>query len=690
MESAFGYGTTDVYTIQADAYTDKNLYLDVKGGTNTDNIVMELFPYNGGNAQKFKLVKKQEGTFSIFTACSNYTKLLDGQKLTGNEISEYQSTRQSVVANAEQPPEGMRWYFYPVENSSDKTIATETTYTDSKNFVASTKDQRGNETTYAYNEQKGTLTSTTDALGRTTSYTYDPNNNSLLSVSSGGMTNSYAYENDRLKTITVNGGLRYAFEYDAFGRTTSTKVGNGTNWRTLSSLEYNNKGLLGKQTYGNGDYIDFTYDNLDRITEKKYNGSSTNRAVYRYGNDGSLAQTIDFSTGTRTKFAYDLADRLVSQKEYTGTGNNGGTLRSSTDFTYADKTNYLTGVKHFSPLGTQNISYTYGDMNQGQMPDQIYKVSWNGEEKLNYVYDPLGRLTNRNVILSASEESQPQTLNTQYTYVDVGTDKTTTLVKSVSINGLTDFRYTYDAVGNIQSVFDGSSTTTYEYDALNQLVRVNDPVTQKTHTYEYQNGNILFDHTYNYTEGELPAMPIESEQYFYEDSVWGDVLTGKGTVYYNNTSRASRASAQSADAVGRGLAPAAVSDASYEYAKRLLGDNMHAVDLSANTLFSNRDRGISAYGANSTSSGVLNDRVNIVSDLIGNPTAIGDTVLSWNGRQLQSIDNGDYSAVYSYNTDGQRVKKLFPHCGMIRFIPTSISTTVLFLPGKKLRRSKRA
>ena len=95
----------------------------------------------------------------------------------------------------------------------------------------------------------------------------------------------------------------------------------------------------------------------------------------------------------------------------------------------------------------------------------------------------------------------------------------------------------------------------------------------------------------------------------------------------------------------------------YEYAKRLLGDNMHAVDLSANTLFSNRDSGISAYSANSTSSGVLNDRVNIVSDLIGNPTAIGDTVLSWNGRQLQSIDNGDYSAVYSYNTDGQRVKK---------------------------------
>ncbi len=32
--------------------------------------------------------------------------------------------------------------------------------------------------------------------------------------------------------------------------------------------------------------------------------------------------------------------------------------------------------------------------------------------------------------------------------------------------------------------------------------------------------------------------------------------------------------------------------------------------------------------------------------------------LGWNGRQLQSIENGDYSVVYSYNTDEQRVRKV--------------------------------
>lgn len=651
-------GTTDVYTLQDVNYT--NRYLDVKGGVNTDGTPLEIFTYNGGNAQKFKIVKEKDNTFSLFTACSNYEKLVDGQR-HGNEVKQSQTVYQSnPYPNKDEPCYGQRWYFYPVEKSEGKTIATETTYTDSKNFVKSTKDQRGNETTYAYNEQKGTLTSTTDALGRTTNYTYDPNNNSLLSVSSGGMTNSYAYENDRLKNITVNGGLQYAFQYDAFGRTTSTKVGNGTAWRTLSSLEYNNKGLLGKQTYGNGDYIDFTYDNLDRITEKKYNGSSTNRAVYRYGNDGSLSQTVDFLTGTRTKFTYDLADRLVSQKEYTGTGNNGGSLLSSTDFTYADKTNYLTGVKHFSPLGTQNIGYTYGDINQGQMPDQIYKVSWNGEEKLNFVYDPLGRLNAKTIILCTDEEASSvggddlgaPKLTTEYTYYDTGDNHTTALLKSMSLNGLTDFRYTYDAVGNIQSMYNGASTTTYEYDELNQLVRVNDPVTQETHTYEYENGNILFDHVYNYAEGELPLNPKRSEQFFYENSVWGDVLTGTATVYYNN---ASRASAQSADTVGRGLAPAA-NDASYELAKRLLGENCVAKEMPTSLLKRNSANQISAYSA---STSVISDRMYIESDEIGNPVNIDGTLLEWNGRQLQKLILDDNNFVqYFYNTDGQRVKKI--------------------------------
>ena len=106
------------------------------------------------------------------------------------------------------------------------------------------------------------------------------------------------------------------------------------------------------------------------------------------------------------------------------------------------------------------------------MPDQIYGVTWNGAEKVSYTYDPLGRLTNRKI----------GSFNNAYTYEDVGSDKTTTLVKSVSTPAGT-YSYTYDNIGNILSVTDGTYTASYEYDSLNQLVRANDERAGKTYTY---------------------------------------------------------------------------------------------------------------------------------------------------------------------------------------------------------------
>ena len=232
---------------------------------------------------------------------------------------------------------------------------------------------------------------------------------------------------------------------------------------------------------------------------------------------------MDFSAGTRTQFTYDLADRLVSQKEYTGTGQNGGTLRSSTDFTYADKTNYLTNVKHFSPLGTQNIAYKYGNINNGEMPDQVYSVTWNGVEKVTNNFDSLSRLSKRTV----------NGLATNYTYKDLEGNQTTTLVKSIETVGITH-TYEYDSLGNITSIYDGSKTTTYKYDELNQLVRADNPYECKTHIYTYENGNITEDKVYEYTTGNLPEYPESKTQYLYENATWSDILTGVKKSHFDN------------------------------------------------------------------------------------------------------------------------------------------------------------
>lgn len=197
---------------------------------------------------------------------------------------------------------------------------------------------------------------------------------------------------------------------------------------------------------------------------------------------------------------------------------NGGALRSYTDYTYADKTSYLTGVKHFSPLGTQNIGYRYGEMAKGEMPDQIYSVTWNGSEKVKYTYDGLGRLTNKHV----------GAVDNIYTYEDVTGTRTTTLVRSVKTAAGT-YTYTYDEIGNIKSISDGTYTVTYDYDNLNQLVRSNDEKAGKTYTYSYTNGNITERKEYAYTTGELGEV-LDTKTWQYGDSVWGDLLTN-----YNGT-----------------------------------------------------------------------------------------------------------------------------------------------------------
>ena len=300
-----------------------------------------------------------------------------------------------------------------------------------------------------------------------------------------------------------------------------------------------------------------------------YNGDNTKRVTYSYGNNGSVAQITDYFANSNTRFVYDLAERVVSQREYTGTGKSDLNLISYTDFTYADKTNYLTGITHFSPLGTQKIGYTYGNIKTGYMPDQVYCVNWNDELKLQNYYDNLGRVTRKSF-------NGNKDFGTVYTYENVGSKETSTLIKSIK-TPIGTYTYEYDKLGNITSVTDGTSTVSYEYDSLNQLTRVNDEKAGKTITYSYTNGNITEQKEYEYTTGEL-GEEIAAKTWNYTDSTWSDLLTN-----FNGTQ--------------------------------------------------------------------------ITYDEIGNPLTIGSKNLTWLGRQLQSITDGEKIIEYAYNGDGNRVSK---------------------------------
>ncbi len=544
----------------------------------------------------------------------------------------------------------MKWYFYPVEKTENKIISTSATYTENKNFISTQSDQHGNVTSYRYDQTKGTLMSTTDPKGNTTTYTYDANTNALTSVSSGDMTNSYSYEDDLLTEINVNGSTRYQFVYDKFGRKVETNVGNGLTYRNLSKLIYNSNGLLQKEEYGNGDYTTFSYDNLDRLLGKSYNDSSIDKVEYFYGADGNLSKTIDYSTNTRTKFVYDLAGRLMSSRDYrNGYSDNNG-LIGFLEYSYADKTNYLTGIKHYNALGTQNIGYRYGNLANGEMPDQIYGITWNGQQTLDYTYDGLGRLTNKSLHLYGNDPYD-EFFDTNYTYVDVAgsNNKTTSLIKSISTEGITH-NYEYDELGNIISIYDGSKYNTYEYDELNQLVRENLGYENVTYTYEYVNGNITYKHKYAYTTGELPSTPLSSVRYHYDTTVCSDVLLKISRISYSGTSTASTYSLKNNTETAT----------TNPFAQSLFGNNYNAVDLTQNSIVNvgkdnlGNSSDISTYAVSSSSETAYTLQV----DEIGNLSKVNGVDLNWNGRRLESIsEDGTEIISYDYNMDGQRVKK---------------------------------
>ena len=327
------------------------------------------------------------------------------------------------------------------------------------------------------------------------------------------MTNYYHYENDRLTYINSNNSVGYRFTYDNFGRVVKNEVGNGTDHRTLSTMFYDKQLLVG-QAYGNGDYINYSYDNLDRLTEIKYNDNENKKKTYVYGTDGNVSSVLDASSNTRTKYVYDLSGRLVETKEYSGTDPTSNLLISNTEYFYQDKTNYLTWMNHNSPLGNLAVAFGYGNIANGEMPDQVYSVWWNGTTHMSRSFDGLGRLSS-SVINNV--------LTTSYSYKDVSAYQTTTQLQSM-VTPAGTFTYTYDSLGNITSIFDGTYTLSYEYDSLNQLVRENDQKNNVTYTYEYLNGNILSKKQYVYTTGELGAV-VNTINYGYGDNVWKDLLT---------------------------------------------------------------------------------------------------------------------------------------------------------------------
>ena len=277
--------------------------------------------------------------------------------------------------------------------------------------------------------------------------------------------------------------------------------------------------------YGNGQRVNYKYDSLDRPVIKYYNNDNPNNAGYHtvYNANGLVGLHKDVVNTQRTRYTYDLAQRLVRVRRNVGVLEDNGAFLAELAYTYENNTNRLSAytLELLLGSGTSKVktSFTYGNKNGSQMTDAVYEVRQNGGLHKTYTYDGLGRKTQ--TMMSMGGANKP----IRYTYVGVAGNRTTTMLESLDNFG-EKLSYTYDDNGNIETIRkNGVLQETYHYDVLNQLVRADSAAQNKSFVYAYDaGGNILSVKEYAYTTGAL-GTAVKTVNYGYTDGTWKDLLT---------------------------------------------------------------------------------------------------------------------------------------------------------------------
>ncbi len=431
---------------------------------------------------------------------------------------------------------------------TSKKILTSSVMTDDRNNVKEIYNDVGNKTTYNYHNYYGYLNHVVDAKGTKTYYTYTPTNgraeqsyiNNVIAV-------KRSYEDDKLsqlERVAYNGSSSfkqyYTFDFNVWGQTTQMAVGN----QTLASYVYEdiNNGLpntgggnLSTMIYGNGDSVNYSYDEFDRAVRIDYNNGRY--VTYTYDASGGLANASYGDNDTETAesiFEYDSLGRLVRSVQ---SGN--GHVYQRTEHQYDEFSRLY--IQRWTIDGkTRSEKYTYND---GEGKDGSLKQLKTGSgHKINYNYDNLKRLSNASLTNSDGQEL----FKTAYAYKTVSGNQTSTQVEYRNIRTtegvlVTGYKYEYDEVGNIVEIRQSEGSRyllyKYEYDTLNQLVK-------ETHydgTGDTES-DITAVYTYTYdTAGNLRSetkkvgTATTSKSYTYSTGDWKDLLTAVGgtTISYD-------------------------------------------------------------------------------------------------------------------------------------------------------------
>ncbi|MBU0706385.1 LysM peptidoglycan-binding domain-containing protein [Patescibacteria group bacterium] len=375
---------------------------------------------------------------------------------------------------------------------------------------------------FAY-DARGRLLTSVNPLGTTTnSYsgwevtTTDPNGNpktlandargNLVRIDekNAGQTYQTYYTHDslgRLTKIRDAESNERTFAYDSLGRRTfQSKLASPTGWNYV----YDENSNLVQKTDPKGQVTSLTYDELDRILTESDLTFTYDQGSYAIGR---LSRVV--KPNYEHSFTYDLWGRVTNDHRQ---------INDKTfDFAYTyDQMGAVTSMTYPDSTVATNKFDSAHQLEELKVSDKIFADQFD--------YTPMGQITqmtlgNNVVVQNSYDENQLYRL----------TSKT-------AANGLQNYQYTYDPVGNLMNMVDANSgitakTVSYQYDSLYRLTQADYQNTANqtdvTQTYQYDSlGNMTYksdvgQFVYN---GQHPHAVTQAGSHVYDYDANGNMV----------------------------------------------------------------------------------------------------------------------------------------------------------------------
>ncbi len=364
-------------------------------------------------------------------------------------------------------------------------------------------------TTYHYNNE-GFVDWQRDALGAYTHFEYDDYGNTIKQTLANGSYSRFGYDVMNRKTFesfydhtnhmeNVLEEIRYGIEGRNTVIETTTYLDAGLS--STSVEKYNFESNLVEEIGANGARYIYTYAPGGRLMSESHAGiSKISYQYYPFGNVKSQISRFDNTGNSETYFEYDKAGNVIEQR----VKNNGVGQAESYAVTRFEYDNWGRQTKVCSYDNDQLVSeasveYDWADRIIKQIKGE------NGSSVVGFEYDHMGNIVKKTDALGNVET---------YTFDNAGrvissTDRNGTvhsikydvmgnpLVKTNTDGSQTITKtYTYDCMGNLNTVDDGNEVMHYDYDGSGNKTR------------EYGGNTAKF---FNYNIGGLLT---ETEVYF--------------------------------------------------------------------------------------------------------------------------------------------------------------------------------